>query len=131
MTNPLDSPDRRRNEDASRNEETIRNLFANAFLLKEIPIRNENGNLVYPGRIRSLLEEEGWPSGFTDVIVDITALQTSVSFPQLGTLISIHDEWVAIGKGSFNIHCIVCENADIDELIIPEGGDYAECLSAS
>ena len=84
LTNPLDSPNRPRNPAAAENEQTIRDLFPNTVCLKEIPIRNENGNLVNPGRIRSLLEDEGWPSEHTDVIVDITAFPTSVTFPCWG-----------------------------------------------
>lgn len=90
LINPLDSPHRPRNPDAAHNDQTIRDLFPDAVRLKEIPIRNQNGNLVNPGRIRSFLAEEGWPSGLTDIIVDITALPTSVAFPLLGTLISIY-----------------------------------------
>lgn len=130
LTNPLDSPDRPRNPDAAVNEQTIRDLFPKAVRLKEIPIRNQNNNLVNPGRIRSFLSEEGWPSGLTDVIVDVTALPTSVTFPLLGTLISIYDEKRARGEKTFNLHCIVCENADTDERVVAEGGDAAEYLSA-
>ena len=130
LTNPLDIPDRPRNPDAAHNDQTIRDLFPNSVRLKEIPIRNQNGNLVNPGRIRSFLTEEGWPYGFTDVIVDITALPISVTFPLLGTLISIYDEKVAQGEEAFNLHCIVCENADTDEGVVAEGGDTAEYLSA-
>ena len=130
LTNPLDSPDRPRNQNAAENEGAIREKFPFGFHVKELPIRNENGNLVNPGRVRLLLEEDGWPTGFTDVIVDITAFPTSVSFPLLGTLISMYDECVADGAEPFNLHCIVCENADIDECIVAEGGDSAEFLGA-
>lgn len=130
LTNPLDTPDRPRNPDAAENERIIRGLFPNVVRLKEIGIRSPNGNLVNPGRIRALLSAEDWPGGFTDVIVDITALPTSVTFPLLGTLISIYDEVVSQGKKTFNLHCIVCENADVDERVVSEGGDTAEYLSA-
>ena len=129
MTNPFDSPDRPRSKAAADNEETMRTLFGKAaFEVKEIEVRNADGRHVGSARIRELLADQNWLAGFTDVIVDITALPTSVSFPLLGTLISISDEQYSRVRCTFNLHCIVCENAHLDELIVAEGGDVAEYI---
>ena len=67
---------------------------------------------------------------FTDVIVDITALPTSISFPLLGQLLNVHDR--ARDRGSearaYNLHCVVCENPELDERIVHEGGDSADYI---
>ena len=129
LTNPLDSPDRPRSPAAAENEDTLRGLFGSAdFRLWEIEVLDDNGRLVGPAHIRTLLYDPDWLTRFTDVIVDITALPTSVSFPLLGTLISIADEYYSESHSSLNLHCIVCENVDLDERIVAEGGDVADYI---
>ena len=129
LTHPFDIPDRPRSPEAAKNEAKMRKLFKNIeFELQDIAVLNENGRLVGSARIRSLLSDRSWLDGFTDVIVDITALPTSVSFPLLGTLITISDDQLRENSSTFNLHCIVCENAEIDEHIVAEGGDAAEYI---
>lgn len=129
LTNPQDSPDRPRSPEAARNEKDIRALFSGAvFQVDEVSVRDRNGRLIGSAQVRKLYSDRDWLSAFTDVIVDISGLPTSVSFPLLGMLISIFDD---LGNGAqvpFNIHCIVCENADIDEHISAEGGDTADYI---
>ena len=129
LTDPFDSPGRPRNREAAHNEESMRALFEDAvFEVKEIAVRNSNGRLAGLAGVRELIEEPDWLSAFTDVVIDITALPTSISFPLLGILISIYDERSREGLSTFNLHCIVCENADLNELILAEGGDVAEYI---
>ena len=126
LTNQQDSPGRPRNWSAVTNEKTVRGLFPNAqFGLKKIAVRDVSGRLVGSAQIRALLSDRDWLAGFTDVIVDITALPTSVTFPLLGALISAYDALYDEARPAFNLHCIVCENAALDERIVAEGGDDA------
>ena len=67
--------------------------------------------LVGSTHIQALFANLHWLEGYTDVIVDITALPTSVSFPLLGTLIAISGGGQGGASLTFNLHCIVCENA--------------------
>ena len=129
LTNPQESPGRPRNWSAATNEKTMRSLFPNAqFELNEIAVRDASGRLMGSAQIRTLLASRDWLAGFTDVIVDITALPTSVTFPLLGTLISAYDTLCDERRTAFNLHCIVCENADLDERIVAEGGDDADYI---
>ena len=129
QTNPQDSPDRPRSKEAAENEESVRELFGDAnFDVVEVGVRDVNGRLVGSAQVRALFADRSWLTGFTDVVVDISALPTSVTFPLLGTLMSVSDELAKQRGGSFNLHCIVCENADIDEHVVAEGGDVAEYI---
>ena len=129
LTYPFDNPDRPRSKTAAEHEETMRSLFGSSgFEIKEIEVLNENGRLVGTTKIRSLLSNINWLTGFTDVVVDITALPTSISFPLLGMLIAISDNGGRGNSATFNLHCIVCENADIDEVIDSDSGDVAEYI---
>ena len=129
LTNPYDSPDRPRNQDAAENEAAMRALFRGSdFNVWEIAVRNANGTLVGSSQVRGLFAVPKLLAGFTDVIVDVTALPTSVSFPLLGTLITLSDRQRGSKSPGFNLHCIVCENADLDERIVAEGGDAAEYI---
>ncbi len=108
----------------------MRLLFPGAlFRLKEIVVRDTRGRLVGSTQVRRQFADRTWLAGFTDVIVDITALPISVAFPLLGTLISAYDAMYNEKGTAFNLHCIVCENPELDERILAEGGDYAEYIN--
>ena len=129
LTNPQGSRDQHRSEEAARHEATMRDLFRNAeFHSEPIAVRDANGRLVGSSRVRTSFADRNWLNSFTDVIVDVTALPTSVSFPLLGTLISIRDALDRENNAAFNLHCIVCENIELDETIVSEGGDQAEFI---
>ena len=96
--------------------------------LHEIPVLNETGRLVGFPYIRDLLSDWNWLAQFTDVIVDITAFPTSISFPLLHILMKIADDLQYRKTGTFNLHCIICENAELDERITSEGGDVADFI---
>ncbi len=129
LTDPLEVPDRPRNPAAAENESQMRDLFPDAkFEICEIAMRNDEGRLVGSAEIRRKFADPRRFSDYTDIIVDITAMPTSVSFPLLGTLISLADEIVAKNIPPFNLHCIVCENAELDEMISQEGGDFSDYI---
>ena len=130
LLRPFDTPDRPRSRSAAENENSMRTLFKGAeFEVKDIKVLNENGMPVGSTHIQALFADLDWLHGYTDVIVDITALPTSVSFPLLGALIEISTLRQDEASPNFNVHCIVCENAEVDELIIAEGGDVADYIS--
>ena len=129
LTHPFDPPERPRNRVAAANEADIRGLFGDHVVhLREIPVLSENGRLVGFPYIRDLFSDWDWLTQFTDVIVDITAFPTSISFPLLHILLKISDDRQHGKTGTFNLHCIVCENAGIDERITSEGGDVADFI---
>lgn len=109
---------------ASDNEEELRTLLESSdFEVTKVVTRTQDGRVTGGQQISNI--SAGFdPSHYTDVIVDITALPTSIYFPLLGTLLKIHDQTHA----SWNLHCVVCENAVIDDAIHPEGGDQAELM---
>ena len=129
MKDLQESPDRPRSQEAADHEAALRTLYGDvSFELKEIAVRDPNGRLVGSAQVRALLTNVDYLRSFTDVIVDITALPASVSFPLLGALITIYDELRTRKEAVFNLHCIICENPYIDERIVAEGGDVAEYI---
>lgn len=131
LTNPFEPPDRPRNQAAAQNETTMRDLFIGAdFEIADIEVRNQHGRLAGPSLISALITQPGWLNGFTDIIVDITALPNSVAFPLLGTLIALFDSKQQESSFTFNLHCIVCENPEADQRILSEGGDVAEYIGS-
>ena len=126
---PFEQPDRTGNKTAANNETIMRELFEHAsFELAEIPVLNENGRPASFPHIRDLLTDPSRLTGFTDIIVDISAFPTSVSFPLLAILIRLSAGQNHSTASTFNLHCIVCENARVDQLIVSEGGDVAEFI---
>lgn len=129
LTNPFDLPDRPRSQTAAEHESTIRRLYPNAdFEVRDLEVLNEYRRLSGPALVRNIVSSPGWVEGFTDIIVDVTALPTSVNFPLLGTLVTLSDKLQREASSTFNLHCIVCENPDLDQHILSEGGDYAEYI---
>ena len=129
LTRPFDPPERPRNPTAAANETELKTLFGDDLVhVRDIPVLDETGTLVGFPHIRNLFSDWNWLAKFTDVIVDITAFPTSISFPLLHILLQISDDQQHWHSGTFNLHCVVCENADIDERITSEGGDVASFI---
>ena len=109
---------------AEANERGIRDLFPKTNIdVLEIESRTEDGRTSGGSQVSQACIELGPFGRFTDVIVDITALPSSIFFPLIGTLLSERDREM---DPSWNLHCVVCENAVLDERILAEGGDRAE-----
>ena len=109
---------------ARQNETALRELLPSvAITVDQIDSRTTDGRVTGGQRVSNLFSDIG-TSRLTDVIVDITALPTSIYFPLLGTLLRLHDETSA----TWNLHCVVCENAELDDAILAEGGDQAELM---
>ena len=129
LTLPFDNPNRPRNRAAAANESIMRDLFGNVnFDLEEVPVLNENGRPISFHHLRNVFVDSGWLAKFTDVIVDISAFPTSVSYPLLAILIGISDSLFQTNPSSFNLHCIVCESPEVDAMVVSEGGDVAEYI---
>ena len=109
---------------ARQNETALRELLPSVTItVDQIDSRTSDGLVTGGQRVSNLFSDVG-TSSLTDVIVDITALPTSIYFPLLGTLLRLHDETSA----AWNLHCVVCENAELDDAILAEGGDQAELM---
>ena len=111
-------------EAAQRNENAFRALIGSSSVSVESVVTRTSDGLVTGGQQAYNSYADFNPESYTDVIVDITALPTSIYFPLIGTLLRIHDETQA----AWNLHCVVCENAQMDHAIRPEGGDRAELM---
>ena len=109
---------------ARQNETALRELLPSVTItVDRIDSRTTDGRVTGGQRVSNLFSDVG-TSRLTDIIVDITALPTSIYFPLLGTLLRLHDETSA----TWNLHCVVCENAELDDAILAEGGDQAELM---
>ena len=129
LVNPEGGPGRRRNPEAAEHERELVGLFPGSeFRVEQVAMRDLSGRVVGSTQIRNLFNDRDWIAGYSDVIVDITALPASISFPLLGLLLSMHDELLCQRGLDLNVHCIVCENTEVDERIASEGGDVAEYI---
>jgi len=74
-------------------------------------------------------------AGYTDVVVDISALPRSLYFPLLRQLLKLHDRTRSQGGAAVpaNLHVIICENPQLDARIqeeLSERADYLPLFSA-
>lgn len=119
---PQHSPDQTRQ--AELNERSLRKLFAHSsFSVIDIDSRTRDGRVTGGFEITRFVDELSPLGRFSDVIVDITGLPTSIYFPLIAAFLAHYD---ADANPTWNLHGAVCENVEIDELVTPEGGDQAE-----
>ena len=92
--------------------------------VEKVPIRTLSADGRYVGG-RRIVEAFNSPriyEGYTDVVVDISALPPGLYFPLIGTLLQL-------SANSFpNLHVVVTDDPTVDASIVAEGGDRAEMI---
>ena len=108
---------------AAYNKQHLETLL-NSATLDRIEIRTLSDDERYVGgrRIVEAFKSPELYSGFTDVVVDISALPPSLYFPLVGTLLQLSD------RAFDNLHVIVSDNPTLDASIVAEGGDRADMV---
>ena len=114
---------------ADQHRNHLKQVFA-AKTLKRVRVatRNSEGRSTGGINISSEFRDVRRFEGFSDIVVDITALPAELYFPLIGTLLKI---WHAVGSASpnlANLHVVACDNPMVDRMILPEGGDKAEMM---
>lgn len=88
-----------------------------------IELRSE-GRWIGDLRARDIIKNFDQLSNYTDVIVDLSALPTTIYFVLISTLLFLTDHARIKGTQDIpNIHAIVSENASLDNAIIENGID--------
>ena len=103
---------------AEENVENIKNLFASNYELVSIDIFSSDGAVIGGRETIKFLKKFNF-RGFTDIIVDISAMSIGVSYPMIRYLYNI-----AIRNKIFrNLHLMVIDDPSIDSKIIPTASD--------
>ena len=114
---------------AERQRSQLKKMFAgNSLKPIVITTRNPEGHSTGGINISAEFREAQSYVGYTDVVVDITALPAELYFPLIGTLLTIWKSGNVKSLGLGNLHTIVCDNPQVDSMILPEGGDKAELM---
>jgi hypothetical protein len=96
--------------------------------LQEISIQmRSEGRSVGGRRLSEAFRDGSIFSGYTDVVVDITALPRGLYFPLIGTLLQT---WrpPESAAGLPNLHVAICENPSLDARIAEEGGEQVDWM---
>lgn len=86
---------------------------------EEIEMVTTGGRRVGDRRAADIVDSNIMSSGFTEIIVDTSAIPTIVYFPLLAKILYEYER--AGEKGLCNIHVFVSENPRLDSLIVEEG----------
>ncbi len=114
---------------AERHRSHLKKMFAeNSLKPITITTRNPEGRSTGGINISAEFREAQNYVGYTDVVVDITALPAELYFPLIGTLLAIWNSSSVQSLELGNLHTIVCDNPQVDSMILPEGGDKAELM---
>lgn len=90
---------------------------------KTVKFRNEKGDSIADRSAANLFADDSIISGYTDVLVDISAMPRVVYFPLVSRLIYFYDELRRGNKAAPNIHLIVSEDPGLDMRIHEHGID--------
>ena len=107
----------------------LRQLFPGSTLKTvSISTRSQEGRSTGGINISAKFRDARSYVGYSDVVVDITALPDELYFPLIGTLLTIWSSGSVQELGLGNLHVVVCDNPQVDSMILPEGGDKAELM---
>ena len=91
-------------------------------------MRAKDGRSIGGIRISEAFRDPQTYAGFSDVVVDITALPAELYFPLIATLLDIWHSETPRPQSLGNLHITVCHNPEVDSMILPEGGDKADLM---
>ena len=116
-------------ERARRNKAHLGQMFAGDSLKAvTIGMRSSEGRSIGGIRISEAFRQPQTYMGFSDVVIDITALPGELYFPLIGTLLRIWHSESAASLRLGSLHVAVCDNPQVDSMILPGGGDKAEIM---
>ena len=114
---------------AERHRTQLNQMFTgNSLKPVTVTTRSPEGHSTGGINISAAFREAQSYVNYTDVVVDITALPAELYFPLIGTLLTIWHSSNVESLGLGNLHTIICDNPQVDSMILPEGGDKAELM---
>lgn len=130
------SPSREYEEKVQENYNALTTLVDGKTTLREVEIRMLNEERRIEGReAAQIFSNEDSLNGYTDIIIDISALPRSIYFNLVAQLLELCKTSKKPTGGNRNIHIIVAENSKIDVQIeeqeLDEKADYMPLLSGS
>jgi hypothetical protein len=86
-----------------------------------VQFRSDDGRRIAARSSANIFVEEAALDGYTDVVVDVSAMPRVVYFPLISRLIYFYDERRRLSKRAPNVHVIVSEDPHLDTLIREHG----------
>lgn len=110
---------------AHANWNTIQTAVTGRGTVKSYPVqfRSSDGRRIAARSAANILASDIALDGYTDVVVDISAMPRVVYFPLISRLIYYHDERLKASKATCNVHVIASEDPQLDTSIREHGID--------
>jgi hypothetical protein len=99
--------------------------------LRSIDFWSAKGRRVSSQNARDVFDSAAAFAGYTDVVVDISALPRSIYFPLLARILYLLDNAPSAGKPPTNLHVLVAEDPALDADIAEQGIDKEAEFMAS
>jgi hypothetical protein len=90
---------------------------------KAIRFRSEDGRRIAARSAANVISREAEIEGYTDIVVDVSAMPRGVYFPLISRLIFFHDKLKEGAHPAPNIHVLVLEDPTLDSQIREHGID--------
>jgi len=109
---------------ATNNWSKLQSSIANGTVnSKLIRFRSDDGRRIAARSAANMISQADEIAGYTDVVVDVSAMPRGVYFPLISRLVFFHDELKKAAKPSPNIHVLVSEDPVLDSQIREHGID--------
>ena len=89
-----------------------------------VSMRNTEGLIIGGRRISEAFRNRSLFENITDIVVDVTAIPKGLYFPLLRTIHALSTNTEEFP----NVHVLVCDDPNVDNKIVGEGGDRAEMI---
>jgi hypothetical protein len=93
------------------------------LISRTLPFRSSDGRRAASLHAAELFDSLRQLTGYTDVVVDVSAMPRAVFFPLLARLLFLLDEARAEGERAANLHVLTAEDSALDAQIREEGID--------
>lgn len=104
------------------NKKTLSSIFPDGKkIVKKVPMLSPEGKRIGSRNVADVFTKPEEVSGYTDIVVDISAMPRSIFFPLLGSILCVTDTLSKTAAKKTNVHVIVSENAQMDSQINDQG----------
>lgn len=104
------------------NKKTLAEIFPDGKKTrKSIPMLSPEGKRAGSRNVANAFNRPEEFLGYTDIVVDISAMPRAIFFPLLGSILYVTDTLVKNSAVKINVHVVVSENAQMDSQINDQG----------
>ncbi|OOQ61920.1 hypothetical protein [Mucilaginibacter pedocola] len=93
------------------------------FTIKKLVMRSDDDKSIASVKSTNIITNESFFDGYSDVVIDISAMPRSVFIPVINKALTLIDRYNKSNAQRKNLHIVVSENSKLDSIINDRGTD--------